>query len=119
MYGTPPVGRFATVPNTNEKMPAASNGWATTQKAPRAVCRYRSLTSRSASELIRSRKNQSSRTSIARHPVDGSISMTGGVLSREPDGCTSAPHQGGGADAALEEPGGGGRVVEPVDVAPS
>ena len=38
-YGTPPLERPATRPNTNEKMPAARSGWSTTQVAPRAVCR--------------------------------------------------------------------------------
>jgi hypothetical protein len=38
-YGTPPVGRFATLPNTSEKMPAAASGWMSTHATPMAVCR--------------------------------------------------------------------------------
>ena len=38
-YGTPPLESPATRPNTNEKMPAASSGWSTTQTTPSAVCR--------------------------------------------------------------------------------
>ena len=38
-YGTPPVDRPATVPNTSEKMPAAASGWISTHATPMAVWR--------------------------------------------------------------------------------
>jgi len=38
-YGTLPLERPATRPNTNEKIPAASSGWITTQITPSTVWR--------------------------------------------------------------------------------
>jgi hypothetical protein len=38
-YGTPPVSRRATRPNTKARTAAPSRGWTTTHAMPRAVCR--------------------------------------------------------------------------------
>lgn len=80
-YGLPSDGSFPSLPKKTVNTPMVNSGWMTAQATPRAVCLYRSLTSRRVRNQSSSRYCQTSRRSIARHPRLGRMRVTSGRAS--------------------------------------
>ena len=78
-YGAAPAGTFARRPKKMVKTIIIINGWSTAQATPRAVCLYRTLTSRQARKKTSSRAFQSSRTFKNCQPTGGSITVSEGI----------------------------------------
>src|SRR5579883_129633 len=77
-YGWPSDGIFAARPKNSVKMTMAARGWINAQAAPKAVCLYRTFTSRQVRKYNSSRYAQNSLSRNEIQPLAGFSSNTTG-----------------------------------------